>query len=249
MEKLSAVDLPPGVTPSEYFASLKNQDQEAYNRWKNTGSKKDMGLLIDQLGKVIYHEVKRASGTLPTTALSAEAKKWTIKAIQSYDPDKGTAISTHVMNYLPKIRRVNYKFQNSARLPEHMQLKYHDYNHALTGLTEELSREPTDVEMAVRLGWTKGQTSKYKNSLYADLIESGSEQPGEFIQFNHQAILMEHLKSQLTKDELFIFDNINTKNMNANAIADHLGVNINRYNYLKAKLVDKIKDIQSKSGM
>ena len=239
----------PAISAAEYFSNLRGQDQEAYNRWRASGSKKDMGLLIDQLGKVIYHEVKRASGTLPTSALAAEAKNWTIKAIKSYDPDKGTLISTHVMNYLPKIRRMNYKFQNSARLPEHMQLKYHDYNHALTGLSEELNREPTDAELAARLGWTKGQTVKYKNSLYADLIESGSEQPGEFTQFNHEAILMDHLRSQLTKDELFIFDNINTKTMNATAIANHLGVNINRYNYLKTKLIEKIKDIQAKSGM
>jgi DNA-directed RNA polymerase specialized sigma subunit len=235
------------MTPAEYFSSLKQKDQEAYDNWQKTGSKKHLGELMDQLGKVIYSEVKRASGSLPTAALSAEAKKWTVKAIQSYDPSKGTAISTHVMNYLPKIRRMNYKFQNAVRLPENMQLKFHDYNHAITGLTDELNREPTDVELAARLGWSKPQTIKFKNSLYSDLIESSSERPGEFTQFNQQALLMEHLMSQLDETEKYILDN--SKILSSAELAAKLNINLNRLNYLKNKLVEKIKDIQLKSGM
>ena len=157
------------LTATEYFNNVKSKDQEAFDKWKASGSKKDLGILMNQLGPIIYAEVKRASGSLPTAALSAEAKKWAFKAIQTYDPAKGTAISTHVVNYLPKIRRMNYKFQNAVRLPENMQLKYHDYNHALVSLTDELNREPTDVEMAKKLGWSKPQTVKFKNSLYSGL--------------------------------------------------------------------------------
>jgi DNA-directed RNA polymerase specialized sigma subunit len=235
------------ISPAEYFASLKRKDQEAFERWKDSGSKKHLGELMDQISPVIYSEVQRASGSLPTAALSAEAKKWAIKAIQTYDPSKGTAISTHVMNYLPKIRRMNYKFQNAVRLPENMQLKYHDYNYALTMLTDELNREPTDEELASKLGWTKPQTVKFKNSLYADLIESSSERPGEFTQFNENALLMEHLESQLSAEEKFIKDNV--KIMSSTELAEKLKININRLNYLKSKLIEKIKRIQIESGM
>jgi DNA-directed RNA polymerase specialized sigma subunit len=235
------------LNPAEYFSNLKKKDQEAYDDWKRTGNKKHLGILMDQISPVVYSEVQRASGSLPTAALSAEAKKWAIKAIQSYDPSKGTAISTHVMNYLPKIRRMNYKFQNAVRLPENMQLKFHDFNHAITSLTDELNREPTDEELAQKLGWTKPQTIKFKNSLYSDLIESSSERPGEFTTFNQNALLMEHLLSQLSADEKFIL--YNSKLMSSTELAKEIGVNINRLNYLKSKLVEKIKNIQSESGM
>lgn len=234
-------------SPAEYFSSLKKKDQEAFDNWKRTGDKRHLGILMDQISPVIYSEVQRASGSLPTSALSAEAKKWAWKAIQSYDPSKGTAISTHVMNYLPKVRRMNYKFQNAVRLPENLQLKFHDYNFALTTLTDELNREPTDEELAKKLGWTKPQTVKFKNSLYADLIESASERPSEFTQFNHNALLMEHLMSQLSADEKFILEN--SKLMSSTELAKKLGVNINRLNYLKGKLTEKIKNIQRDSGM
>lgn len=235
------------LSPAEYFSSLKKKDQEAYENWKRTGDKRHLGELMNQLNPVIYSEVQRASGSLPTAALSAEAKKWTIKAIQSYDPAKGTAISTHVMNYLPKVRRMNYRFQNAVRLPENLQLKFNEFNHAQALLTDELNRDPTDEELAHRLGWTKPQTVKFKNSLYADLIESSSERPAEFTQFNENALLMEHLINQLTPQEKYILDNV--KLMSSTELASNLGVNINRLNYLKDKLKKKIVSIQAESGM
>ena len=235
------------LSASEYFANLKNKDQEAFANWKKTGDKKHLGILMNQLMPIIYTEVKRASGSLPTSALSAEAKKWTIKAIQSYDPSKGTAISTHVGNYLPKIRRMNYKFQNAVRLPENMQLKFHEFNHAQAMLTDELNRDPTDDELAKKLGWSKPQTVKFKNSLYSDLIESNSERPGEFTQFNEQALLMEHLMSQLDSEEKYILDNI--KMVSSTELASKLGINLNRLNYINSKLKDKIQAIQLNRGM
>jgi DNA-directed RNA polymerase specialized sigma subunit len=233
--------------PQEYFAGRKELDQELYNNWRESGSKKALGQLIDNLSGIIYAEVRRASGSLPTAALSGEAKKWAIKAVQTYDPSKGVALSTHVMNYLPKVRRMNYKYQNAVRLPENMQLKFHEYNHAVSMLTDELNREPTDDELSHRLGWSKPQTVKFKNSLYADLIESASERPGEFSQFNENALLMEHLMSQLDYQEKFILEN--SKLISSTELAHKLGVNLNRLNYLKAKLAEKIKKIKIESGM
>ncbi len=237
----------PTLTATEYFSNVKNKDLEAYHSWKETGSKKALGVLMNQLGPVIYAEVKRQSGSLPSAALSAEAKRWAYKGIQTYDPSKGTAISTHVMNYLQRVRRVNYKFQNAVRLPENMQLKFHDYNMALVTLTEELNREPTDEEMAKKLGWSKPQTVKFKNSLYNDLIESNSEKSSEFTQFNEQALLMEHLMSQLDYQEKFILDNV--KLMSSTELAAKLGINLNRLNYLKSNLKTKIQKIKLESGM
>jgi DNA-directed RNA polymerase specialized sigma subunit len=235
------------VYDAEYYQGLKDKDQELYERWATTKSKTDMGKLMSSLAPLVYKEVRRASGTLPVAALSAEAKKWTIKAIQSYDPSKGALISTHVGNYLPKVRRMNYKFQNAARLPENLQLKFQSYNHELAALTELLNREPTDAEMATALGWTKPQTVRFKSMLYSDLVESSSEKDSEYSRFNEGAILMEHLMSQLDYQEKFILEN--SKVISASEIARNLGVNTNRFNYLKKNLQNKIELIKRDSGM
>lgn len=221
----------------------KEQDLELFHIWKEHEDKQALGKLVNNLHPLIYTEVQRAAGTLPTSALSAEAKKWTVKAIQTFDPDKGVALSTHVMNYLPKIRRMNYRFQNSARLPENLQLQYHQWHQGVSRLQEELGRDPTDEEMAEKLGWKKKAVVKYKNSLYSDLIESASERPAEATTFNKNKVLYEYIITQLTPDEKFVFENIDT--LTSQQLADHLKVNINRLNYLKRILRDKIKALQA----
>jgi DNA-directed RNA polymerase specialized sigma subunit len=225
----------------------KSKDMELFHEWKKTGSKKALGNLIEQLGPVIYSEVRSQSGSLPTAALSAEAKKWAYKAITTYNPDKGAALATHVTGYLRKTRRLNYRLQNAVRLPENQQLKYGDYARAVSDLTDLHNREPTEEELARHLGWSKPAVVKYKNSLYADLIESASARPAEVTGFNWNAILMEHLMSQLSTEEKFILEN--TKTMSSTELAAKLGINLNRLNYLKAKLTTKIKDIQQDIGM
>lgn len=220
----------------------KEQDLELYQAWAASGDKAALGKLVNNLHPIIYTEVQRASGTLPTSALSAEAKKWTVKAIQSYDPDKGVALSTHVMNYLPKIRRLNYKFQNAARLPENLQLQFHSWNQAVTSLQEKHDRDPTDEELAAVLGWKKKAVMKYRNSLFSDLVESGNEKPTESITFNKNKVLYDYIISQLSREEKIIFDNIETAS--STELAEKLGVNINRLNYMKRLLKDKILKLQ-----
>src|ERR1022692_154472 len=195
------------------FAAARTADMDAYNHWKQTGDKTSLGLLVKQLHPVIYSQVERVSGTLPKAALSAEAKKWTVKAIESYDPTKGAALATHVLNYLPKIRRLNYKFQNSARLPENLQLQYTNFQTGVSHLQETLNREPTDEEIAKQLGWSKPLVTRFKASLYDDLVESASQRPNEVTQFNDNKFLLDHILSQLTPEEKFIL--IDSPNMNA----------------------------------
>lgn len=220
------------------ISEAKQKDIEAYNHWKETGDKVSLGALMKQLHPIIYSQVERVSGTLPKAALSAEAKKWTYKAIESYDPSKGASLSTHVLNYLPKIRRLNYKFQNSARLPENLQLQYSNFQTGVSHLQETLGREPTDDEIAKHLDWSKPLVVRFKGSLYDDLVESVSQRPNEVTQFNENKFLLDHILSQLTPQEKFIL--LESPNMTAQEAADHLGVNLSRWNYMKSKLKDKI---------
>lgn len=240
---LSQSPAPTLFTSNQYGS----KDMELYTAWKESGDKKALGELVRQLSPIIYSEVRRASGTLPEAALSAEAKKWAVKAIQNYDPSKGTTLSTHIMNYLPKIRRLNYKFQNSARLPENLHLQYTTFQNAVSHLTEKLNRDPTDEEVASHLSWTKAGVVKFKGSLYEDLVESGSQRPIETTQFSPNKMLMDHLMNQLDETEKYVL--LNVKEKSATEICQHLGVNTSRLNYIKAKLKTKIAGIKEEIGL
>jgi DNA-directed RNA polymerase specialized sigma subunit len=225
----------------------KSKDIKLFNKWKETGDKKAMGELVNQLAPIIHSEVRKVSGTLPEAALVGEAKKWTIKAIKTYDPDRGVALSTHVMNYLPKIKRMNYQYQNSARLPENLQLQYSQFKGTISNLQEQLGREPTDDEIAKSMGWSKGTVVKFKGRLYEDLVESSTQRPIEVSQFNSNRFLMDHLMDQLDETEKYIL--LNSKEVSVTEMCAHLGINVSRYNYLKAKLRDKIMNIKREIGM
>jgi DNA-directed RNA polymerase specialized sigma subunit len=202
---------------------------------------------MKQLNPIVYSQVERVSGTLPKAALSAEAKKWTVKAIQSYDPTKGAALATHVLNFLPKIRRLNYKYQNSVRMPENLHLEHSTFTAAQANLNEKLGREPTDEEMAKELGWGRPLVTRFKASLYDDLVESVSQRPTEVSQFNENAHLMAHLMGSLTDQEKFILGDAN--DMPAKDAAAKLNINLSRYNYLRSKLKEKIQGIKNEIKM
>lgn len=240
----STVDMGTHAKP---FIDYKQRDIDAYNQWKIHGDKAALGVLMKQLHPIVYSEVRRASGTLPETALSAEAKYWTIRAIETFDPTKGVALSTHVTNYLPKVRRLNYKYQNAARLPENLHLQFTEYKNAVSHLENTLNREPTDDEIAKQLGWSKGAAIKYKGSLYEDLMESAAARPIETTQFNTNKFLLDHIMDKLDDQEKMLL--LNKGEMSATELAAKLGVNVSRLNYLSAKLRDKIAKIKAEIGM
>lgn len=234
-----------GMTTSMY-ADRRAKDLELFHAWKQSGSKKDLTALMHQIDPIINKEVSKRAGALPRATLSSSGKRWALKALETYDPTKGAALGTHITSYMRKISRQNYRLQNAVMLPEDLHLKWQSYSHARESLTDELGHEPSEEQLASRLGWSKGMVVRLKSGLYDDLVESSSERPAEFAMHNENALLMEYLRNTLAPDELYIMDN--AKSVSSQEMADHLGINISRLNYLKLKLVQKIQDIKKDLG-
>lgn len=225
----------------------KSKDMELYNKWRQTGSKAHMSALVNQLSPLIHREVSRGAGTLPLAALNAEGKIWAINAIKTYDPSKGFALSTHVGSYLRKVRRMNYKYQHTARLPEDMKLDYPKWNMAENQLREELNEDPTEKQVAERLGWSQGKVVKFRNRVFKDNIESGNENATETSQYSDSNLMLKYMLAQLTPDEKFILEN--KKKISATDMAKKLGVDNNRLNYLQKKLRMKLEKLKLETGL
>lgn len=237
----------PGPLPEEATKpDYKSKDKMLYEQWAKEPTSPNRNALMKHLSPLIYSEVQRQSGTLPKAALEAEAKVWTMKAIKTFDPSKGYQLSTHVMNYLQAVRRLNYKHQNAARLPEHQQRQYRFYDSARANLENELGREPNDAELAKELGWSKAYTVKYKGRLFSDMIESGSEHSSQMTQYSDSKMLFEEIMNRLTPKERMIAELKGT--IPAPELAKKLGYDINRLNYEQRKLWNKIKTLQEEVG-
>lgn len=225
----------------------KSKDMELYNKWAQTKSKKDMSKLMGQLMPIINRQVSRVSGSLPTAALQGEAMHWAVKGIETFDPSKGFALSTHITNYIQRVHRMNYKYQNAVRLPEDMQREYSQYNRALEQLRDEMNSEPTSEDIAKRLGWQTKKVDRFKERLFTEHIESKEENPSQVTEYSDENILLAHIMSHLTEEEKIILKY--KGKINSTDLAAKLGVNTNRLNYLQSNLRKKIQILKNSLGV
>lgn len=154
-------------------AQFKDQDLEIWNRYKKNKSPVDRAALLQRMDPLIQTTVNKWTGAVSRAALLTEAKLLAVKAFDSYDPNKGTALATHVVSNLAPISRIVYTYQNTARLPENITLKLHTYNTAVEHLKAHHGREPTTDELHQELGWNSTELNKLNAYQRADLIESG----------------------------------------------------------------------------
>jgi DNA-directed RNA polymerase specialized sigma subunit len=229
----------------------KTNDLEFFNRWKTTGSKEDLGKLVSQFEPLMFKQVKRQAGSIPQSALSSEAKKQTIIAMERYDPSTGAALSTLLFNRLNKLKRLNSKYQNAVRLPENQHYTFTEFNNSVERLKESLNREPNEMELASDLGWAKKEVKRMKDRLYSDLYESGTDVATPFTKFDNTKILKGLVEENLDPQEKIIWDNVQLskeKQKSVPELAQAMGININRYQYVKGKMVTKIRRLQNDLG-
>lgn len=218
-------------------------EMDHYNNYKQSGSVKDRARTVMALKPILIKKHKQLAGTLPDSALSAEITKHAINAIDSYDPTKGAKLSTHVFNHIAQASRLNYTYQNVVRMSEDKQQgKYKHYKKALDDLNSELNHEPTDSQLAERLGWTVKEVGDMKSGLFADIYESRQEVMPEVSKFSDEKTLMNHIMTNLDAGEKKFFRD-KTSGMSQTEMAQRHDMDINKLNYTNRKLSDKVKGL------
>lgn len=132
--------------------SYRDKDMEIFNRYKQ-GDPNAKWELVKHLDPIIQSNVRKYSNVLPRSVVEAQLKQYTLKAIDSFKPDTGNQLKTHVMGQMRKINRSNYQNQSAIRLPENYYINYKPYQDTVKNLTESFGREPSDSEVAGKLGW------------------------------------------------------------------------------------------------
>lgn len=142
--------------------TVKEKDLELWRKWKRTQNPSDLQALLDQMKPVIMREVMKWSASMSVSLLEAEGKRLAVEAFKTYDPNAGAALSTYVASRLPKLSRIVYANQNTARLSETQTLLFNTYNRAKTELTDRHGREPTNSELSDHLGWSPKKLSSFQ---------------------------------------------------------------------------------------
>ncbi len=193
------------VSPEEVEKTCKATPERRLLYEKVLAGEKAREAFISANLRLVVSAVKpyaRKWGELEILDLIAEGNRGLIRAVETFDPQKGYRFSTYAMWWIRQsVVRYAYNARRAIRLPVHLEEALAKIWAVQGELRRETGREPTQEEVARELGegWTPEKVRDILGSIrdvwsldepvrrdegeegesYSDLIESGSPTPEE----------------------------------------------------------------------
>ncbi len=161
-------DLIPG-----YFAHidkgklLTHAEEKDLSKRAKAGDRRARQRLIEKNLRLVVSVAKKYRGMgLPFEDLIQEGNIGLMKAVEKFDPDRGWRFSTYATWWVRQaVQRAVADKGRTIRVPVHMGDKIRKMARAYNELSADMEREPTDEEVAERLGWTAEQVRDAKGAM------------------------------------------------------------------------------------
>ena len=181
------------------------EDVNAWQAWKSSGDRQDLGNLFKRVEPIIQKEVSRwASGPVARPVLNLEAKKLSLNAFKTFDPNKAR-LNTHLTNNLKGLSRIVYTHTNPARMPEHQVLKMNSFLTVRNSLEEELGRDPTTLELSENLAWSPREVEVYQGQMRTGYSTSQPVPPG-FEKYDADRAFLDFVYNDLADQDKLVFE-------------------------------------------
>jgi len=220
--------------------------EEAYQKWKQNRDPEAFLFIYKRYEPMLISVVNKWNANLSPSSLKAHGKVQLLKALESYDPTKGTQLQTHIYNYFQKLSRVSMTYGETVRLPENLRLKVGSYLEAAEKLKERLGREPTLDELADELNWPKSEIERIRKYLYHEGAESAAEAPHAFDEWTGDSAVIEAVYRSLSPKEQLVFEHLTgyggASILQAKDIARKLGISPAQVSQIRKKITKKLQE-------
>lgn len=179
-----------------------------WTKWQQTGDEKYRTKLLADLKPLIKHNISQYSqSTLPYEVIELEATAMAKDALGNYNPTKA-GLGTYVTNSIKPISRFVQGHQNVKYLPSHLAREFGRYEAAERAFRNKEGREPTEEEMAKKMGLTPRQIKRIALAkapeFSTSVLEGDDIDPNSIRNLNKDK--MYYLRSSLSGKEKKVFD-------------------------------------------
>ena len=149
----SPVRSPDAAARYKAYKARGAKEHQMWESWDTKGRKPgDLKPLVASMDNIIDREAKNrvggTGGSIPFAAMKNEVRKAAIRGIETYDPNKGTKLTTHVRNNLMRVTGFVAANRNaSGYTPKSRIDKYQYFQNAQNELQGQLGRAPTFSEL------------------------------------------------------------------------------------------------------
>jgi RNA polymerase nonessential primary-like sigma factor len=227
--------------------SKQKQEFQMWQTWKNGGQKKrDLRPLVRSFKPLVAHQANVYAGRvrdIPPAAIRAEFTNHFVQALDSYDPNRGAALGTHIRHQLKKARRFVTTYQNVGRIPENRIYKIRELQDAESRLDDEFGRSPTQLELADAMK-VSPKTVDYLQREIRRAVPTGQfeSDPSTFVPSEQKANLR-LLRYDLNPDEQQVYEHLyglgGKPRLGPGAIARKLNMSAPKVSRIKRSIADK----------
>jgi DNA-directed RNA polymerase specialized sigma subunit len=147
---------------------------DAYKKFHTDRNQTNLASVVGSLRPTIDYALLSVNSK-GDPLLKAEAKLIAANAVESFDPDYGVDLKTHVTNSLQKLSRVARKHRSPINLPERHQIDSMSMNRAKDDFMESQGREPTIEELADKTGLSMKRIRKLNERQFQAITDSTLE--------------------------------------------------------------------------
>lgn len=147
---------------------------ESWRRWKQLPSPQTLSGVLKVVQPTIDGAV-RANPRLNPGVVAGQAKQLAIRAIKSYEPERGASLSAHVFNHL---RPLSYRAAEMTSVLPRSRYTIEEVSklrNARRDFLEENGYEPDDNEMMERLGVDRKRLKRLNQLALTEVPESALE--------------------------------------------------------------------------